>query len=76
MCTAWTETEAVRNRSQTWAFAGLEKALARFPFEICGIDSDNGSEFINNHLFHYSTANKITFTRTRPYRKNDNCFVE
>lgn len=76
VCTAWTETEAVRNRSQMWVFAGLEKALAKFPFAICGIDSDNGSEFINNHLVRYCTENKITFTRSRPYRKNDNCFVE
>jgi hypothetical protein len=76
VCTGWTETEAVRNRSERFVFAGLERALARFPFEICGIDSDNGSEFINNHLFRYCTENKITFTRSRPYRKNDNCFVE
>jgi len=74
--TAWTETEAVRNRSQTWVFAGLEKALFRFPFAIQGIDSDNDSAFINNHLVRYCTKNKITFTRSRPYRKNDNCFVE
>lgn len=76
VCTSWTETEAVRNRAERWVFAGLEKALARFPFEICGIDSDNGSEFINNHLVRYCAQNKITFTRSRPYRKNDNCFVE
>ena len=76
VCTAWTETEAVRNRAEKWVFAGLEKAKARFPFDIIGIDSDNGSEFINNHLFRYCTENKITFTRSRPYRKNDNCFVE
>ena len=72
----WTETEAVRNRSERMVFAGLEKALARFPFAICGIDSDNGGEFINNHLLRYCTEHEITFTRSRPYRKNDNCFVE
>ncbi|MGB2984149.1 MAG: DDE-type integrase/transposase/recombinase [Candidatus Bipolaricaulia bacterium] len=76
VCTGWTETEAVRNRAERWVFAGPEKAKARFPFDIIGIDSDNGSEFINNHLFRYCTENKITFTRSRPYRKNDNCFVE
>jgi len=76
VCTAWTETEAVRNRSQMYVFDGLEKALARFPFAICGIDSDNGSEFINNHLFRYCGNKGIMFTRSRPYRKNDNCFVE
>ena len=57
-------------------FDGLEKALARFPFAIRGIHSDNGSEFINNHLVGYCAKRKITFTRSRPYRKNDNCFVE
>jgi hypothetical protein len=72
----WTETEAVRNRSERMVFAGLEKALARFPFAICGIDSDNGGEFINNHLLRYCNEHEITFTRSRPYRKNDNCFVE
>jgi hypothetical protein len=41
VCTGWTETEAVRNRSERWVFAGLERALCRFPFEIRGIDSDN-----------------------------------
>jgi len=68
VCTGWTETEAVRNRAERWVFAGLEKALARFPFDIRGIDSDNGSEFINNHLLRYCTEAKITFTRSRPYR--------
>lgn len=76
VCTAWTETEAVKNKAQVWVFAGIEKAKERFPFEILGIDSDNGSEFINNHLLRYCSENKITFTRARPYRKNDNCFVE
>ena len=41
-----------------------------------GIDSDNGSEFINAHLLRYCERERITFTRTRSYRKNDNCFVE
>jgi transposase InsO family protein len=76
VCTAWTETEAVRNRSQMHVFDGLEKALSRFPFAIRGIHSDNGSEFINNHLVRYCAEREITFTRSRPYRKNDNCFVE
>ena len=41
VCTAWTETEAVKNKAQVWVFAGIEKAKERFPFEIKGIDSDN-----------------------------------
>ncbi len=76
ICTGWTETVAVRNRAELWVLAGLKQALARFPFQIRGIDSDNGSEFINNHLVRYCSDHKITFTRSRPYRKNDNCFVE
>jgi len=46
------------------------------PFALQGIDSDNGSEFINDHLLEYCRHEGITFTRARPYRKNDNCFVE
>ncbi len=76
VCTGWTETEAVRNRSQHFVFAGLEAAMIRFPFDILGIDSDNGGEFINHHLVRYCDHRQITFTRSRPYRKNDNCFVE
>jgi len=76
VCTAWTETEAVRNRAERWVFAGLERVKERFPFAIQGIDSDNDSAFINNHLVRYCTEKAITFTRSRPYRKNDNCFVE
>ena len=57
-------------------FAGIERGKARFPVEIKGIDSDNGKEFINDQLLRYCRENKITFTRSRPYRKNDNCFVE
>ena len=76
VCSGWTETQAVKNKAQVWVFAGIEKAKERFPFAILGIDSDNGSEFINAHLLRYCCENKITFTRARPYRKNDNCFVE
>jgi hypothetical protein len=46
------------------------------PFPLLGIDSDSGGEFINNQLFRYCQQEKITFTRSRSYRKNDGCFVE
>jgi len=46
------------------------------PFPLLGIDSDNGSEFINTYLVSYCQQQKLSFTRSRPYRKNDNCFVE
>jgi hypothetical protein len=54
----------------------LDDALAQFPFPILGIDSDNGSEFINTHLYEYCLARKITFTRSRPGNKNDGAHVE
>ena len=74
--TGWTETKAVRNKAQVWTFQALEEIRWKVPFEILGIDSDNGSEFINNHLVRFCKEQKITFTRSMPYRKNDNCFVE
>jgi hypothetical protein len=46
------------------------------PFPLLGIDSDRGGEFVNKHLFRYCQHEKITFTRSRSYRKNDGCFVE
>jgi hypothetical protein len=57
-------------------FEALEWVIARFLFQIIGIDSDNGSEFINNHLFNYCETNKITFTRSRSGHSNDAAHVE
>jgi hypothetical protein len=76
VCTTWTETEAVRNKAQKWVFDALKDIRQRLPFPLVGIDSDSGAEFINHHLFRYCQEKGITFTRTRSYRKNDNCFVE
>jgi transposase InsO family protein len=67
---------SVRNKAQRWVFEALEYALARFPFPILGIDSDNGSEFINNHLLDWCTLHTITFTRSRPGNCNDGAHVE
>jgi hypothetical protein len=72
----WTEVAAVRNKAQIWVFEALKEMRARLPFPLLGIDSDNGSEFINHELYRYCERQRITFTRSRPYRKNDNCFVE
>jgi hypothetical protein len=74
--TGWTETQGVRNKAQVWVFEAIKLIRARFPFEMLGIDSDNGSEFINHELLRYCQEQKITFTRSRSYRKNDNCYVE
>jgi len=76
VASGWTEPIAVRNRAQVWVFDAIEEARRRLPFELVGIDSDNGSEFINTQLIRYCELQGITFTRSRPYRKNDNCFVE
>ena len=72
----WTETRAVRNKAQKWVFAALAIILDGLPFDARGIDSDNGSEFINHHLIAFCREKELAFTRSRPYRKNDNCFVE
>ena len=74
--TGWTETKAVRNKAQKWVFAALVELRGGFPFPIRGIDSDNGSEFINDHLLRYCEQEKITFTRSRAGNKNDGCHVE
>lgn len=76
VCTGWTEVQAVRNKAQIWVFEAIKDIRKRLPFELLGIDSDNGGEFINNELLRYCQQQKITFTRSRASRKNDNCFVE
>ncbi len=76
VCTGWTETQAVKNKARVWVFEALKEIRKRLPFKLLGIDSDNGSEFINDHLYGYCEEGKITFTRARAYRKNDNCYVE
>lgn len=76
VASGWIETEAVRNRAQVWTFQALEKIKQRLPFALLGIDSDNDGAFINDHLVRYCQKNNLTFTRSRPYRKNDSCYVE
>jgi hypothetical protein len=76
VCTGWTETEAVPNKAQVWVFEAIQRIRERLPFPLRGLDSDNGSEFVNTELLRYCKQQRITFTRTRPYRKNDNCYVE
>jgi len=72
----WTETAAVVNKAQKHVFEALMTVKERLPFPLLGIDSDNGSEFINNHLFRYCKQENICFTRSRANKKNDNCYVE
>jgi hypothetical protein len=74
--TGWTELAAVRNKAQVWVFEALRDLRRQLPFPLLGLDSDNGGEFINHHLQRYCERERITLTRSRPLRKNDNCFVE
>jgi len=76
LATGWTETVAIANRGQAAAFAGLLQVRDQLPMPLLGIDSDNGSEFINAHLLRYCQTEHITFTRCRPYKKNDQAHVE
>jgi hypothetical protein len=76
VATGFTINRSVKNKAATGVTAAIDHARKRFPFPLLGIDSDNGSEFINAHLFDYCVANKLTFTRSRPGNKNDGAHVE
>ena len=74
--TGWVECLAVPMRNQQTVFQAIKTMRTRLPFALLGIDSDNGAEFINVLLFQYCQNQEITFTRSRPYRKNDQAHVE
>lgn len=74
----WTEIRAVWNKGAEGVLAQVQDVENTLPFALLGFDCDNGSEFINYHLYRYFTEknNPVQFTRSRPYRKNDNAHVE
>ena len=72
----WTEDRALLNKAQRWVKEATEDVKIHLPFTMKGIDTDNGSEFKNTQLLTWCQENHISFTRSRPYKKNDNCFVE
>ena len=74
--TGWTECFLLRHRSQQVVTAAVESLQGRLPFPLLGIDCDNDSMFINGTLKRHCEAEQLTFTRSRPYRKNDQAFVE
>jgi|SRR3989339_6885 len=74
--TTWTETRAVMGKGQILTLDAIEDIKSSLPFILRGIDSDNGSEFINHHLKRFCDNNKIQFTRSRPYKKDDNAHIE
>ena len=74
--TDWTDVTALLHRSQDAVSAAIQRMRQRLPFPLLGIDSDNGSEFVNDSLNRYCLNEKLTFTRSRPYPKNDQAHVE
>ena len=74
--TRWTELLGLVNRSQVTVSAAIAACRQRLPYPLRGLDSDNGAEFINHDLKRYCEAEKITFTRCRPWKKNDQAYVE
>lgn len=76
LCTGWTETLALPRRSQEAVCHAIDGMRPDLPFALLGIDSDNGGEFINDLLLRYCLNEQITFTRSRPFQKNDQAHVE
>ena len=72
----WSEVRPVWNRGQYTTLQGMEAITEAQPFDLKGIDSDNGGEFLNHHLHGWTTAKNLKQTRSRPYRKNDQAHVE
>jgi hypothetical protein len=76
VATGWCEPVAVWGKGQERVGGAVHRVRERLPMPLLGLDSDNGSEFINQGMFEYCKRNHITFTRSRSYRKNDSCHVE
>jgi hypothetical protein len=76
VATSWTECFVLRQRNQQVVSAAMNALQDRLPFALLGIDCDNDSFFINGTLKRYCEEQTITFTRARPYKKNDQAFVE
>ena len=72
----WTECLPVWGKGQQRVRSAVHRMRQRLPFALLGVDSDNGSEFINHCFYTYCLKEKITFTRSRAYKKNDSCHVE
>lgn len=76
IATQWTECIALLNRGEQAVSTAIAHARTLLPVPVLGLDSDNGGEFINHHLVRYCQCEEITFTRCRPYKKNDQCHIE
>jgi hypothetical protein len=76
LATGWTECLALADKTQVVVSQAICQLRLDLPFLLLGLDSDNGSEFINDTLLRYCQSEQITFTRSRPYKKNDQAHVE
>jgi hypothetical protein len=76
VCTGWIEVVPLLAREQSVVVEALEVVFNRFPIPVLGINSDNDSAFINDTLINYCGSSGIEFTRSRPYRKNDQAWIE
>jgi hypothetical protein len=76
IATGWTENRSVPNKARKWVIAALEDIGGIMPFPIIGLDSDNGTEFINYNPLHWCEQRKTTFTRSRSGNSNDGAHVE
>ena len=76
IATGWVECLPLLSRHQGSVIQALEHAMQLIPFPVLGLDTDNGTEFINQELISFCKKNQISFTRGRAYKKNDQCFVE
>lgn len=76
VATGWTECRPVWGKWQEKVKQSVNDIKRHLPFSLLGIDSDNGSEFINKCFFDYCRGEEITFTRSRAWKKNDSCYVE
>ena len=76
VATGWVEMDVVWGKTQERVGAAIRRVHRRLPVPMLGLDSDNGTEFINHGLYRYCEEQGITFTRSRPYRKNDSAHVE
>jgi hypothetical protein len=76
VASGWTECIALPAREQTLVVAGFAKVCAESPFPVHGFNSDNDSAFINDTVVDFCRARGLQFTRSRPYRKNDQAWVE
>jgi len=72
----WSEQEAVMGKGETGVLKATKNIRKDLPFDLLGIDGDNGGEIINYQMLRYCAEQKLVYTRSRPDRKNDNAYVE